>query len=725
MSIYVPHADYSSLGSAMQNKANVDQAEFVTKSQELQSKQITQQQKHERIQTVLNIAEIVVDAVDQGVSIAQNFKKVTEAGQLENAKTSVLDTTTQFNKMMLESQLNGGTQVIQNDDGSLAIQMDQSLVDWQQQQLTAINESKDMKSVKAWKAQALQTAFSDGQKNLMENAASISYKAIQDNYSQNLMTAAQSDVKSGSYENGASLISSRTDLSQLQKQTQFAAYKHSVDTGIAEQRISEISASGGLSKATDAAYALEGFSVDEIQSFVATAAKTDSQLTDAAVSTAGNLMQTGLDSGKSPAVLWAQVNNASKNMPEDRKNAAIDAAKKAQVVWSTGKAASLWNGDRNADLSTLKSQRKSIESGSLSISTFQGVPEVKKATLSWYDSRIDELEKAGVTANTKAQADLVKTNNTIADGLFQSLKNGDISGSEAITAVSGLAGNTESYEDDLHSMTLINRIKDEIVPENFKPAATKFISEMEKLNYGIDVGKNGSLTSEQTAQIGQARLWTNQAIANLFMATPASQMSNKQFSDSLATIKQTFIGKNLDILESGAIVDRLNADPVDDLTSKNQAFGDMDNSPILMDTSGQVQWASNDMKKTYDAVAGQFQNELKSQYGINITSAPSPLMIDGNPYPTPIVQGETEGGSKAWFAFDKDEIFTSTDGKNWEQFGSLKTKTKFKTDTKVNQFFDQFRSTQETPEMTARQKRAAEYQAKKAEKDPENKHKTL
>ena len=710
----------------MQNKANVDQAEFVTQSQELQSKQIKQQQDHNKIQTIIQIGEIILDATSLGVTAAQDFQKITEAGQLEKAKTNVLDTTTQFNKMMLESQLNGGTQVIQNEDGSLAIQMDQSLVDWQQQQISAINESKDMKSVKAWKTQALQTAFADGQKTLMENAANISYKAIQDNYSQNLITAAQSDIKSGTYENGASLIASRSDLSKLQKQTQFAEYKHSVDVGIAEQGISTIAAAQGLGKATDAAYALEGFSVEEIQAFVSTAAKTDEQLTDAATSSTAGLMQSGLESGKPPSALWAQIENATKDMPEERRNAAIDAAKKEQVIFATGKAASLWNADRNSDLATLKAQRKSIESGNLSIQTFEGVPEVKKATLSWYDNRIDELEKAGVTVATKEQAERVKLNKAIADGLFQSLKNGDISGSEAITAVSNLSVNTtESFDDDLHSMDLINRIKDEIVPENFKPAATKFISEMEKLNYGIETGKNGSLSSEQTAQIGQARLWVNQSIANLFMATPANQMTNQQFSDSLSEIKQTFVGKNLDILESGNIVDRVNAEPIDDALNKNQAFGDMGNSPVIMDTSGQIQWANADMQKTYDAVAGQFQNELRSQYGINITSAPSPLMIDGEPYPTPIVQGETEGGPKAWFAIDKDEIFTSTDGKSWEKFGSLKTKTKFKTDTKVNQFFDQFRSEPETPELTARQKRAAEYQAKVAKNDPENKHKNL
>ncbi|HKL59303.1 MAG TPA: hypothetical protein VJ863_05350, partial [Sphaerochaeta sp.] len=135
---------------------------------------------------------------------------------------------------------------------------------------------------------------------------------------------------------------------------------------------------------------------------------------------------------------------------------------------------------------------------------------------------------------------------------------------------------------------------------------------------------------------------------------------------------------------------------------------------------GQIQWAKPEMKATYDAIATEIGQQLKTQFGITATSAPSPLMIEGKPYPVPIIQGETQAGGRQWFAVDKDDIFTSKDGKTWEHWASFETTKKFNNNSQVNSFFDQFRNDQA---YTKKEQRIQAYDAKVQENDPTGKHK--
>ena len=61
------------------------------------------------------------------------------------------------------------------------------------------------------------------------------------------------------------------------------------------------------------------------------------------------------------------------------------------------------------------------------------------------------------------------------DATFESMKAGTISPATAMQAVSGLSGNTPGeYDDDLYEMKLLDKIKDNIVPDAYKPSVTKF-----------------------------------------------------------------------------------------------------------------------------------------------------------------------------------------------------------------------------------------------------------
>lgn len=129
------------------------------------------------------------------------------------------------------------------------------------------------------------------------------------------------------------------------------------------------------------------------------------------------------------------------------------------------------------------------------------------------------------------------------------------------------------------------------------------------------------------------------------------------------------------------------------------------------------------MKATYDAIGDELEQQFKSQMGIDLTSERSPLKIDGKAYPTPIFQGKAPGWENSYyFAVDQGDIFASSDGKTWQYWNSFDTVAKFKETTPVNEFFNQFRT---QPTQTKKEKRVQDYQQKKAEKDPEGKHKQL
>ena len=446
------------------------------------------------------------------------------------------------------------------------------------------------------------------------------------------------------------------------------------------------------------------------------------ELTAVAVEASSKLMAEGLDSGILPSSVMAQIAEGSKDMDVQRATLARDAALQVQAKWATDKGYELWNADKDGDMEHLKKQRESISSGLLSLTTFDGIPTVQSLFLKMYDAQIKAIE----TANKGLTTAQVTQNKQIMDSIFEKLKAGTISPVTAIQAVSGISGNTpEEYKDDLYEMELINKIKDNIVPEAYKPSATKFMSEMESLKYGVT--KNKELTVVQTEQIAQARIWTNESIASLFMNTAANTMSMDQFTKALGEIKQTFIGKSIAALESGVVMDKFSLfnDPtsLDDALDKNQQFGAMGSSPVILTNNGQIQWAKPEMKKTYDAIASEVTEQLRSQFDITTTSAPSPLMIDGKPYPVPVFQGKGKDWKNTWyFAVDQGDIFASSDGKNWQQWQKFDTVAKFKETTPVNEFFNKFRT---VPVQTKKEARVQDYQDKEQSLDPDGKHKQL
>lgn len=738
MAIYAPTVDYSATANAISTKRNTIQAGIATESQKLKQgsldiagKQLDINDNNLKLQKAELYINSTLDAVKVGMGIWDAAKAKTEQAQFDTAKNSAIDQGLQFSELVTESILNGRTKVVQDADGQWDVQMDKGLTDWHSAQLKAISDSSDSKAVKAWRTQTLNQTYSSGQSQILSGVLKQSQETIGQQYDLGISKAAEVDIANGNYEMGTSLINSHSGFSPMQREVQLGTYQKFVDTNIEKRNVSTLAATEGLGVATEYAYSLgaKGYSEDEIQKFVATASVTDKQLTTGLVESATSFMQSGLEAGKGPKELYDQLESKLESVPKERAQTAKDAAKDAHIAWATSKGYEMWNEDsESVDIAHLKKQRDSIikKDGEANLTIFAGLDKTQETFASFYNKRIAAIEKEVGTYDKNLTTAQIKENKQFMDATFESMKAGTISPATAMQAVSGLSGNTPGeYDDDLYEMKLLDKIKDNIVPDAYKPSVTKFMSEMEGLKFGVTTNK--TLTDEETGKIAQARIFANEAIATLFMATAANDMSVDKFTSTLAGIKQTFIGKSLSALNSAEVVDKWRPfnDPaaLDDALAKNQQFGSLEASPVILAQSGQIHWAKPEMKATYDAIGDELAQQFKSQMGIDLTSERSPLKIDGKAYPTPIFQGKAPGWENSYyFAVDQGDIFASPDGKTWQYWNSFDTVAKFKETTPVNEFFNQFRT---QPTQTKKEKRVQDYQQKKADKDPEGKHKQL
>lgn len=722
MPIYTPKTDYSALKNAISYQADAAQAGHRITQQgidmnrmALQDKSLDLQENKMNFDYGMMWYDAALDAAKLGVQTYDHFKKKAVQAELATAKTTALDAAAKFDELITESILNGGTKATQNADGMWDITPDQSLIQWRTEQMEAIAASSDSKEVKQWRMQALSETYASGQKKILSGILNQTQATIDDQYGVSLSKALENDAQTGTYDMGIAVIGSRSDFTDQQKQVAFANYQKSVDKRFQTSQVSKIAFTEGLDKATEYAYSLKGFTPEEIQGFVTTATKTDSQVTAAIATNASSIMSNGLNAGASPSELYKAVEDRVDGMPEDRRQTAIDTARATHTAWATKQGYALANIDlESVDVEYLTKQKASItqKDGSIYKSVFSGLDQTAATFGAMYDKRIDELKKLEATTLTNLSKEQVKENKTIADATLALLKNGDISPTLAMQAVQGLdTGKTDSNEDDLYQMEMLTKINDEIVPERYKPLTTKFLSEMESLKFGIKVDSKKGMTAEQTSQIAEARDFANTAIANIFMNTAANEMNPNEVAEQLGMIKNTFISKSVAALESGEVVDRwrLINDPkaIDDALDKNHQFGGLSTVAITMDRNGSIQWADKDQKATYDAVADSIANELRSM-GIQVTSESSPLMVNRVPKPVPTFRAKLEGERatlqeefmgiekggevEQWVTVNKNDVFTSTDGKSWYQWKSIPTKEKFKTETAVDRYFNQFRT---------------------------------
>ncbi len=414
----------------------------------------------------------------------------------------------------------------------------------------------------------------------------------------------------------------------------------------------------------------------------------DKELTQAAEVGASKAMADGLAAEKNPSTLWTKIKADTAGMPATRAKAALDAAKAVQEKWATEKGYELWQVDKDLDLVDLRKQRDDIAEGYLSLTVFDGVPEVQNTFTKMYDAQIKVLETKYKGLND-AQ---IKTSKAMQDLALAGWESGALSGKDAIAGMFELARGTEGIEDDVYAIELSNKMVNKL-PAKFKDAGSNALKGLESFHFGLPMTDKGKLKDpEDATRETMYRQWALGAMADLFMDVAGQDMNAIEFGEKLEEIKQVFISSNLQALESGEVVDkwRLFKDPTatDDALFKLDSFGEI--KPVYADNDDNYEWVSPQIKKTYQAVSGQLSNEL-GDHGITVTSEVTPLNIGAEIYPVPVFQGMKDG-KIAYYTFNRDEIFTSTNALDWSVYKKIKTRAKFSKGTSfIDKFFDEYR----------------------------------
>ena len=737
MAIYTPSTDYSSLRQAYATKADITQAGHNITQQDINTQLLKQSEKSLDVQQAMKNTQdfkLIVDAAIDSLQIISQVDTLVKQKELEKAKTTALDASMDLTRIIIESVLNGGTQAIQGPDGKWSIEMDPAVTEWYNNQQAAISASKDSKEVKLWRMRALTQTFATGQNQILSTVLKDTMTTIDQQHDLNIQAALQTDAVTGTYEMGEAQINSRADLSPAQKALQIQAYQKTVDFNHQNQNISNLAATEGLAKATEYAYSLnknlppeKQFTPEQIQSFVKTASVTDQQLSNAITTNVATAMANGLETGKAPAALYEQINSYTEDMPENRQQLAAETAKAAHIVWATAQGYKIANEDlQSVDIEYLTDRMNSIldPEGELNQTIFAGLDKTTTTFAAMYEKRIDELEKLESTTLANQNKEQIKENKAIADATFAMLQQGQISPAEAIAGMQNLDRSlaTDGFDDDLYQTQMINKINDNIVPEQYKAITKDFLKKMETLKYGIKIDKKKDITPEQSAQLADATYFANEAIANIFMNTAAKDLNPAQVSEQLQKIQETFVGKAVKALESGEVVDKWrpfyhDLKAIDDALSKLHTFASQEGSiPVQKDRNGTFVWSNPNYKATFDAIGGELTNLLSSE-GVTPTSLPTPVTIYGEARPVPMIQGVMEGqDGRVWFTVNQNDIFYTSDptgSDGWQYWKSIETKAKFKGTSEIDRYFDYYRSGK--PHQTW-------YEQQKA-KDPDNRHK--
>ena len=325
------------------------------------------------------------------------------------------------------------------------------------------------------------------------------------------------------------------------------------------------------------------------------------------------------------------------------------------------------------------------------------------------DDSLRKVNDTKIEINELDQKQKESANIEWANGIYNKFTAGDISGFDALQVINGytkadgtyvppIGSNTVSTADDEQASAFLSKIKDNLVPKKYKQAADDMLKYLDDSFFGYKNEKN----IDQTG-LAHRKLWIQGAVADLFMDSAANEMSPSEFSEAMAGYRRLFTAETLNAITSGKIqasglwpwtpdTEKISGD----MLEKNYNMG-KESSVYFNDESNTIEWADPEIKKTFDAIAGQFSNLLQER---NVTpSGPAtPLMVGDEMYPVPVFTATFNGGKETYlYTIDRGEIFASRDsGKTWQRQLEVNSNRDFANKafterSAVNQYFDQFR----------------------------------
>ena len=705
-----PTRDYSSLKSAVANKysaqaggltaqgikLNSDNVEIAKKAVDISQKSIALSKKsldvtgeYNRKQATVNAINAGVNILNAGVDLASKIYSIVQTNQAGKAQSALLAINQENSRKAKESVLNGTSYIQYNEDGSYSIVIDPELVQWQQDQIKAFRDDKKMDdTVRNNAIASLEGMFSETSESLMSTIAKNAATEIQNSFNANLLVAQGQDVNLWSYEDlisgkhdddslysaGYSLINSRKDLSDKEKDTLRTQYRESVNLERATNMVSEAARKGGKPKAYEVAeWFRSAYNYDDstITKLINQANTSEAQYINAASSQVAETMTAGLKNGLLPEEIYSSIDAQLEGETEEHRALIRKAATDAHIAWATADITERTKGYDTADIGSLAVmlddivQNKQLYEGGAESVYNTAVSNIYKQM----ETYGDEVAQAAVD-NIETIKSMLTTLDKQAESLLSSLLSGDedLTGYDVINAIVSQSESIqrnpeykalaieypELYNALLDSNVRINNFVKKVissvgVDEDLQSALMKaYVQGDNGVWKRMGIKEKDELSVKQISAIHNAEKFFAGSMTDLALEARGGKLSTDDVQkrvDDLLAIQTSDI---YEALTAGSLTVHASGKGTTEYGAAIEAFKLFNDYPGAMyydDSSGKIVWMDKAMEETFNAAADTVKKSLMDQ-GAGIVSVRT---VEDRPAgsvsSTPVAQFLTSSGS--------------------------------------------------------------------------------
>jgi hypothetical protein len=615
----------------------------------------------------LNLQQRQLDQARQDRMVGYIFKGIEVAGQIGSAvygmleqgkdqerKTFEAETRDEVNKAHYQALKDGWAPEV-DENGEIKSTIPSSV--------QKIIENAKAKGAEKFKGFArVQTLYDDYlnktydsvSTNLMDKYVLQEAKDYDAKYVKNESAAISDSVTNEDYDAKSALaqVYSNAKLSPEAKEVRADQVKKQVAFGIDVKRIEAVTERMGEAEGIKTYETYSGSYTPEQKKYAEAAiARSEKATTDQVVQRFTDAVVKEYETGKKTIDIDKGVEALLKGYPADRQEKVRAAIQKKYDTRALEYGEKAWTSDRYKGYTELQNARDIIAKDG----EFAKSEDARNVFLNRYDNALSDMEKALKSAKKDKSTDLLESAYTLWEG-------GEYSGEEVVDWLK-----VKGEDDPKTVNTLIKRINDNLVQDKYKPVFERFTKTVEgsilkayKASGKTNEERLNSLTTDQKTKLNEAVTWSQGAVIDLLFETRGGKLTDKDFNDKMGSIINTYTAKELDVLRTGTVSESYGflgfgkVTSIDDALSKNTLMQAMD--PVYLDRKGNLNWASAEIKSTYDTMEGVFKAELEKN-GIVLNKS----LAEKGVISTPMQQGK--------YDVIPQHVFTSEDGKKYSWFG--------------------------------------------------------
>jgi ribosome-binding factor A len=624
------------------------------RSLDLQGQQIEAGAQDAMARLALGVGDLVLNA-------GSTIYNIVKQGQMEKAKAGVLQLTAEYNVLNTKSILNNKSGFIKNEQTQeLEWRADPELEQWKQNRIKSIQENGTFSEVRDFALAATQEVFNAGQERAVATAVSHAQKTANESFMQTLDAANLQDLQSptGS-EISDKAIRSNPLLNKDQQEVAINANRAYLAMTRATNTVQANARDNGLPSAM--AYLNDNrsqYTNEQMEALKTVAVKASAEGLEQLKVQAKNTVLEEMDSGRNPKEIFKSLEERVKGQPTDRKEAIIKAARDAQTSRAVDRGMKQWNEDEPKTLDELKAQRKSINTGALS-HQYDGIPETKEAILNYYDRAIASLSQGMGDGSTKP-FDFAP--------LLANIRSGTVSAYDALEYGKSKAG--ENVENAKGFNSFYETVKKEIVPAQFKSIVDDYTKRIQPaITSYFGKSKTDDLSKEQKDKLYAASAWYEGAVLDMFIDSASKDLNLATVEKNLKSFAEIYTSKELDALKTGYVPEsgglfgigtKGGIDNAFEMATRFQAI-----DPVFIDMNGAVNWASPEMRQTFEQVSLALAGDLEKR-GVKLDVRDGQkytLLKDGPNDVLPIPVFHAADGKK--YRYEGKILWESKDGNSW------------------------------------------------------------